>query len=76
MVTYNRVLKALAKLRRKLTVARGHRDPYDTEDRDLLAALILARAGFDYLDIGEEVTKEGGGHAARTSSGIYLSGGR
>lgn len=76
MATYHRVLKALGRLQRKLTTRGRLRDRRDMEDRDLLAALILAGAGFDYLDIGEEATKESGCHAARTRSGIYLSGGR
>ena len=58
---------------------RSKREPTPRDERersDLTAEMLLAMAGFDYLEVGEEATKPNGAYAMRTEGGIYIGGGR
>ena len=51
--------------------------PLDERERsDLTAEMLLNMAGFEYLEVGERVTKDNGAYAERTESGIRIGGGR
>lgn len=46
------------------------------ERRDRTIGIILALAGFGYLEEGETATKDNGYYAMRTGGGVFIGGGR